>query len=82
MALTLLMYIGGRYAQGVTPDRLIEAIRRVGLAVLDERRRIYMATYYSPVVEQLRLSTGLTLLNRRYMTWPMLKETIAKSKSR
>lgn len=82
VALTLLMYIGGRYAQGVTPDRLIEAIRRVGLAVLDERRRIYMATYYSPVVEQLRLSTGLTLLNRRYMTWPMLKETIAKSKSR
>ena len=82
VALTLLMYIRKRYAPGVTPDQLIEAIQRTGLATLDERKRIYQSTYYSPVVEQLRRSTGLDLLNRKHMTWPMLKETIAKSKSR
>lgn len=82
VALTLMMYIRKRYAPGVTPRELIEAVQRVGLTTLDERRRIYQSTYYSPIVEQLRRSTGLDLLNRKYMTWPMLKETIAKSKSR
>ena len=73
---------GYLFLQKAYHDLGIEAIQRTGLAALDERKRIYQSTYYSPVVEQLRRSTGLDLLKRQHMTWPMLKETIAKSKSR
>ncbi len=82
VALTLVMYIRAVYAGWMSPDALIEALRRCGFAVLDEKRKLYQATYYSPDVEKLRVATGLAYLNRKYMTWPMLKKTIAMSKGR
>ena len=82
VALTLVMYARKKYASGMTPDGFAEAIRRCGVVLIDEKRKLYQSTYYSRELETMHNSTKLDLLNRKYLTWPMLKEMISESKGR
>lgn len=82
VALTIVMYLRKKYASDMTPDRFMEAIRRCGVALIDEKKKLYQSTYYSQELETMRKSTELALLNRKYLTWPMLKEMISESKGR
>ena len=81
LALTLVMYVQRKYAQGMTSDRLFKAIRRYALCRLDDKEGVYRTCYYSEDVHSLAKAMGLTL-NRKYLAWPDLKKQISLTKGR
>lgn len=81
-ALVLLMYLKKKYSLETTNGTLLEDLRRYGVLEMDKKGDVSRTGYYSPGIDELRRKTGLPYVNRRYLTRPMLKAMIAKSKGK
>lgn len=82
VALVLLMYLKKKYDLQTTSEKLLADLRRYEMAEIDAKGDYYKTGYYSRGIEELRKKTGLPYVNRRYLTRPMVKTMVSRSKGR
>ena len=82
IALTLLMYIQGRYAKDMTTEKLLQAIRNYVICRFDDKKLLFATGYYNKEINELNEKMNFKTMNRKYLNWPMIKKLISKSKNK
>lgn len=82
VALTLMMYLRGKFVPDMTSQQMLTAVRKYRVVPMDKKKDIYITCYYDSGIHRLIEATGGKDFDRKRILHSRIKSLIAKSKQR